>query len=170
MAMVLLVIGIIVGSVFKGKDIIESAQIRSVANDIECIIMSCSSYTGTYGRLPGDDSKATAKFEGVSDGDGDGKYSKDDASKVFSHLHGAGLISSPKFKTPKIGGEYNVVFEENKLKLQIASGEEGVMNAKQVILLKAKLIETMGDEGVEVETTPKLSESGGKYVVKIRIK
>lgn len=171
MAMVLLVIGIIVGSVFKGKDVIESAQIRSVANDIECIIMSCNSYIGTYGCLPGDDSKASAKFPNVINGDGDGKYSTEDATKIFSHLHGARLISSPNFKTPKIGGVYSLIFENDTLKIQIASADKkGVLTSKQVILLKAKLIETLGDEGGIIETDRELSDEGGKYIVKIPIK
>lgn len=169
MAMVLLVIGIIAGSVFKGKDVIESAQIRSVANDIECIIMACNSYSGTYDCLPGDDKNANSKFSGVDNGDGDGKYSMEDASKVFSHLHAAGLISSSNFKTPKIGGMYSMVAESNKLKLKISSDNEGIMTHKQVMLLKAKLMEMIGEEGVKIETVPELSQKGEKYVVKILI-
>ncbi len=171
MAMVLLVIGIIVGSVFKGKDVIESAQIRSVANDIECIIMSYNNYVGTYGCLPGDDSKASTKFPNVSNGDGDGKYSTEDAEKIFSHLHGARLISSTNFKTPKIGGVYSFIFEKDTLKLQIASADKkGILTAKQVILLRAKLIEILGDEGGMIETDSNLLEDEKKYIVKIPIK
>ncbi len=169
MAMVLLIIGIIAGSVFKGKDIIESAQIRSVANDIDCIKIAYSNYINTYGVLPGDDGTAASKFPNTTNGDGDGKYSEDDANKVFTHLYAAGLIASPSFKTPKIGGSYTMISENQQLKIQISDGTNGIATAKQVILLKAKLAESYGNDTNLLQTTPELSNNNEKYIITISI-
>jgi prepilin-type N-terminal cleavage/methylation domain-containing protein len=164
MAMVLLVIGIIAGSIFKGKDIVESAQIRSVANDIECLRVAYNNYVVTYNALPGNDKTASSKFAGAENGSGNLQYSEEDTKKVFSHLYCAGLINSPTFKTPKIGGTYSFVYENDQLKLKISNGTKGVLNKKQASLLKAKIEEVIGQE-----TNIEIKEEEQKCIVTVGI-
>jgi prepilin-type N-terminal cleavage/methylation domain-containing protein len=146
MAMVLLIIGIIAGSIFKGKDIVEAAQIRSVANDVNCIRVAYNNYVVTYNSRPGNDNTASDKFTGAENGSGNLQYSEEDTKKVFQHLYYAGLINSPSFKTPKIGGEYNFVYENDQLKLKISNGARGVVNKKQANLIRAKIEEIVGND------------------------
>jgi prepilin-type N-terminal cleavage/methylation domain-containing protein len=164
MAIVLLIIGIIAGSVFKGKDIVESAQIRSVANDIECIRVAYNNYSNTYDATPGNDKTASNKFEGAENGSGNSQYSEDDTKKVFQHLYCAGLINSPTFKTPKIGGMYSFVYEDDQLKLKISNGDKGVITKKQANLLKSKIAEIIGQE-----TKVDIKEEGSKCIIAVAI-
>jgi prepilin-type N-terminal cleavage/methylation domain-containing protein len=144
MAMVLLVIGIIAGSVFKGREVIETAQIRSVITDIETIRMAYTNYSSAYGPVT-------------------------EPTKFFQNLHESGLISSPEFKLPKIGGKYSVVLESNSLKLKISAsdGNTGILNKKQVLQMKAKIAESLGAD--VFETDPGEIKEDTKYVVKIII-
>lgn len=170
-AMVLLIIGIIASSVFKGKDILETAQIRSVASDIESLRIAYGNYVSTYSSLPGDDSSASSRFSGAENGDGNGQYSQEDANKFFPHLYGAGLIQSPTFKKPKIGGTYSMIVDSGQIKLKIADSNKGAMTAKQISILKAKLIDSLGPDSdiVEIDGTINQQDSKTKYVVKILI-
>lgn len=170
-SMVLLIIGIIAGGMLKGRDLIESAQIRCVLNDFQNLQTVFDSYINSYGSIPGDDSSASAKFQDVSDGDGDGVVSPDDAKNVFSHLFAAGLIESASFKKPKVGGTYDVVSEEDSVKLRISNSGIASLTRRQALAIIAKANETFGPDADIVETDPKLSkESSQKYVVKLRIK
>jgi type II secretory pathway pseudopilin PulG len=170
MAMVLLVIGIIAGAMFKGRDVIEAAQIRSVVSDMETLRIAYDSYVSAYGSLPGDDSAAASRFKNVESGDGDGSYSEPDAAKFFSHLYAAGLIGDAEFKIPKIGGKYIPSTNNGSLRIKISDGNTATISRKQVIQLKAKMMEVTGRD--PVETSPSLE--GGKadsmYVVEIAIR
>ncbi|MDR0552746.1 MAG: hypothetical protein LBG13_01490 [Holosporales bacterium] len=170
MAMVLLVIGIIAGAMFKGRDVIEMAQIRSVVSDIETLRIAYDSYVSSYGALPGDDGSASSRFKGVENGDGDGIYSESDASKLFAHLYAAGLIESADFKIPKIGGKYTSCLNNGALKIRISEGKAGAISKKQVIQLKAKMTESMGKD--VIETIPSFDEgkANDAYVVEIAIR
>ena len=171
-SIVLLIVGIIVGSALKGRDLIAAAQIKSVASDVECLRIAYSSYVSSRNALPGDDRNATnLGGKDVVDGDGDGVISEKESEQVFQHLFAAGLIDSPTFKTPKIGGKYKITSKDNKLKLKISDGNTGIVTKKQLISLKAKLNELLGENGSLVETDPAniTPDDSQKYVVEIQI-
>lgn len=164
-SIVLLIIGIIAGGMLKGKDLIESAQIKSVVNDIQNFRIAYASYLNLYDALPGDDSEASSRFPSVSNGDGDGKISSSDAKNIFSHLYAAGLIDSLK-RVPKIGGDYDVISEENIVMLRISKNGTPFLNKKQVVSISAKIRELIGN--VEVVIEPKISGNiSQKYIIKI---
>ena len=170
-SIVLLIVGIIAGGMLKGRDLIESAQIGSVVNDLQNIQTVFESYVNSYGAIPGDDSSASEKFQNVSNGDGDGIISQEDSKKVFSHLFAAGLIDSKDFKKPKIGGTYDVVSENGDVKLRISNNGKASFSRKQALLLIAKTKETFGEGENTVETEPKISsDSSQKYLIKMKIK
>ena len=172
-SMVLLIVGIIVGATLKGRDLIESAQLKSMASDVGAIKIAYANYVNSYGNLPGDDKLAKERFgTAVENGDGDGKTSEADAKKVFSHLHAAGLIDSPTFKTPKIGGVYEIISDKSKVMLKISDGgDEGLLTGKQLASITPKLTETLGDQKDNIETLPKdiSGDSSQKYLLKARI-
>lgn len=168
-SIVLLIFGIIAGGMLKGKDLIETAQIRSVASDIQNLQTVFSSYINSYSAIPGDDGSATERFgEGIESGDGDGEMSEADAKKVFNHLFAAGLIDSKDFKKSKIGGKYDIIAEEGVAKLRISNSGKAVLSKRQTIALIAKINETLGETEGLIQTEPKLSSSSSaKYIVKI---
>ncbi len=54
LAIVLVIIGLIVGGVLVGQDLIKAAQIRSVVTDIERYNAAANTFQGKYAGLPGD--------------------------------------------------------------------------------------------------------------------
>lgn len=79
LSIVLVVIGLIVGGVLVGRDLIRSAEIRALIGQIEKYQAAVNTFRGKYGHLPGDisDPYATqfgfiARGTAVSQGDGNG--------------------------------------------------------------------------------------------------
>ena len=168
-SIVLLVIGILAGGMLKGKDLIEAAQVRAVVNDFQNLQTAFESYVNSYGSIPGDDASASVRFPGASNGDGDGVMSSDDAKKVFEHLFSAGLIETEKFKIPKIGGEYDVISEDNNVKLRLSNAGSPVLSKKQTIAIIAKINEAFGANANIIESVPEISSKSSqkqKYTVK----
>ena len=72
-AIVLVIIGLLLGGVLKGQELINSAKVKNMANDFRNIPLFIYGYQDKYKRLPGDDSGALARFAGAAiDGDGKG--------------------------------------------------------------------------------------------------
>ena len=72
-AIVLVIIGLLLGGVLKGQELINSAKIKNVANDINGISAAVYAYQDRYKTFPGDDNGAAARWGvGVPDGNKDG--------------------------------------------------------------------------------------------------
>lgn len=171
-SIVLLIVGIIAGSALKGMDMVEKAQIGSVANEISKLQIAYANYVNSYGILPGDDNNATERTGAPLNGDGDGKISGEDAKKILPHLYYAGLIDYNSSKKLKIGGEIDFVSENNRPKIRISLNGNGVLSKKQIVSLKAKIQDYLGEDSEKLEISPSLAESThytGKYLVKVRI-
>ncbi|MGH9519815.1 MAG: type II secretion system protein, partial [Terriglobales bacterium] len=54
MAIVLVIIGLIVGSVLAGQDLIRAAEVRATISQIEKYQTAVNTFYGKYGALPGD--------------------------------------------------------------------------------------------------------------------
>ena len=54
-AIVLVIIGLLLGGVLQGQQLIENSRVRAAINDFEGIPAALFSYQDRYGRLPGDD-------------------------------------------------------------------------------------------------------------------
>jgi prepilin-type N-terminal cleavage/methylation domain-containing protein len=111
-AIVLMVMGIIAGAVFKGQDLLEAAKVRAVLNDFNRFKLAVVNYQETYGAFPGDDPHASDHFgsDGI-DGNGDGMIvGESEEHNFWVHLFKAGYLSSDKIPSSKFGGRYSVVF------------------------------------------------------------
>jgi prepilin-type N-terminal cleavage/methylation domain-containing protein len=85
LSIVLVIIGLIVGGVLVGRDLIKAAEARSIISDIEKYKTAVMTFRGKYDRLPGDCSNATTFFgassncgagalaPGTCNGNGDGQ-------------------------------------------------------------------------------------------------
>lgn len=58
-AIVLVIIGLLLGGVLKGQELITQAKIRNVANDFNGLTAAVYAYQDRYKRLPGDDPGAS---------------------------------------------------------------------------------------------------------------
>lgn len=54
-AIVLVIIGLLLGGVLKGQELIENGRVKSAANDMNGIVAAYNSYLDRYRKLPGDD-------------------------------------------------------------------------------------------------------------------
>lgn len=61
-AIVLVIIGLLLGGVLKGQELIENGRVKNAANDLNGISAAYSSYLDRYRRLPGDDGPAPANL------------------------------------------------------------------------------------------------------------
>ncbi len=57
-AIVLVIIGLLLGGVLKGQELIENGRVKNATNDMNGIVAAYNSYLDRYRRLPGDDGPA----------------------------------------------------------------------------------------------------------------
>lgn len=60
MAIVLVIIGLLLGGVLKGQELIESSRIKNAANDINGVIAAYNGYVDRFRAVPGDDNGGVA--------------------------------------------------------------------------------------------------------------
>lgn len=98
LAIVLVIIGLVVGGILYGQDLIRSAQVRIQVAEIEKINTAISTFRSKYNCKPGDCAVATDYFSGVVNGNGDGHIGDgtltlDEIWDFWNHLSSANLIS-----------------------------------------------------------------------------
>jgi prepilin-type N-terminal cleavage/methylation domain-containing protein len=109
-AIVLVIVGLLIGGVLKGREMITNAKIKRIERDHAGIIAAMQAYRDRYLILPGDDNRASARFglytDGVNDPaaadiDGDASGIVDGAweaaantetGNFWKHLRAANLI------------------------------------------------------------------------------
>lgn len=102
-AIVLVIIGLLLGGVLKGQELITQAKIKNVANDMNGLAAAVYSYQDRYKRLPGDDpgaSRWTVNGTALTGGNGDnalgGSYESTtdtvESRMFWAHLRMAGFI------------------------------------------------------------------------------
>src|SRR3954468_12994752 len=99
-AIVLVIIGLLLGGILKGQEMITQAKIKNVIADMTGISAAMYGYQDRYRTLPGDDKSAT-RWTGATPGNGDGvingKYlsstAGDESLNFWDHLRKAGFVS-----------------------------------------------------------------------------
>src|SRR3990167_1644265 len=76
-AIVLVIIGLLIGGVLKGQELINSAKVKNLATDFKNIPVFIYGYQDKYRAFPGDDSSATTHLGAAcaapcANGDGNG--------------------------------------------------------------------------------------------------
>jgi prepilin-type N-terminal cleavage/methylation domain-containing protein len=72
-AIVLVIIGLLLGGVLKGQELITQAKIRNVANDLNGMSAAIYGYQDRYKKFPGDDDDAAGRWTGTTSGGGNGQ-------------------------------------------------------------------------------------------------
>jgi prepilin-type N-terminal cleavage/methylation domain-containing protein len=72
LAIVLVIIGLLLGAVLKGQQLIYNAKVKRVQNQIKEMEAAFYTYYDKYGYYPGDDPQASARWSGAPNGNGDG--------------------------------------------------------------------------------------------------
>jgi prepilin-type N-terminal cleavage/methylation domain-containing protein len=111
-AIVLVIVGLLIGGVLKGQEMITNAKLKRIESDNAGLLAALYSYQDRYLQLPGDDDAASTRFSVYSstapDGDGDGVIGNGsdwldtntwvqgptaETTKFFGHLRASGLIA-----------------------------------------------------------------------------
>jgi len=71
-AIVLVIIGLLLGGILKGQEMITQAKIKNIVNDFNGITVAVTSYQDRYRAIPGDDQNATTRWTTQSPGKGNG--------------------------------------------------------------------------------------------------
>ena len=75
LAIVLVIIGLLLGGVLKGQALIDSAKVKNMASELKNIQMNVYTYQDKFKALPGDDKSAVTHVGATTNGDGNGEIS-----------------------------------------------------------------------------------------------
>ena len=110
-AIVIAIIGLLIGGVLKGQEMITNTKLKRIESDNANIMMAIFSYQDRYRQMPGDDNDASNRFslytDGVNDpapaninGDADGRISGNwlvspntESANIWKHLRAANLMN-----------------------------------------------------------------------------
>lgn len=119
-SIVLSIIGILMGFSLKGRELIESARVRSVISQVESYKAAVQIFFEKYSAIPGDLKDASKLIANdISNGYQNGKIETlEDAKRFWEHLYKSNLISSESIEglpTTKMGGVISVssIVKEN---------------------------------------------------------
>jgi prepilin-type N-terminal cleavage/methylation domain-containing protein len=112
-AIAVVIIGLITSFAIKGKELIHTAKLRTIGDQVDAFNLAAQSFLDKYGAMPGDLRNATEMIEGATEnGRGDGTIrSIEDAKRFWQHLSASGVIGLELvngFPVSKIGGYYSV--------------------------------------------------------------
>lgn len=126
MAIVLVIIGLIIGGVLVAQQVTQNAKITSAVQEIKSYQAAVQSYNQNYGALPGDDNQATTRFASanipdvgaIGDGSIAGSYVTNanppttEAQVLWQHLRAATLVkgaaTSAALPSTPFGGVFGV--------------------------------------------------------------
>ena len=103
LAIVLVIIGLLLGGVLKGQELINSAKVKSFANDFRNIPVFIYGYQDKFKALPGDDARANTNVNGtlttnagIGNGQLDGRWNDaaaaaSETALFWQHVRLAGL-------------------------------------------------------------------------------
>jgi prepilin-type N-terminal cleavage/methylation domain-containing protein len=107
-AIVLVIIGLLLGGILKGQELINSARVKNLASDFRNIPVFIYGYQDKFRALPGDDVAAVTHLggtPGVGDGDGvienawDSTDNTHESRLFWQHVRMAGLAPGPTILT-----------------------------------------------------------------------
>lgn len=113
LAIVLVIIGLLLGGVLKGQELINSAKVKSLASDFRNVAVGIYSYQDRFHALPGDDpaadkhlvngTKATGTLgNGQIEGEWNSEVATNESFLFWQHLRLANLATGPTVTTDTV--------------------------------------------------------------------
>lgn len=166
LAIVMVIIGLILGGVLKGQSMIESARINKIYGDYKNISAAYYTYYDRYNFFPGDDSTASARWAGVSNGNANGVVNggwntANDALEsriLWQQLRQAEMIAGSGFAQP-----LNVFGGMIGIQNNIYNMTGSVMCFGNINGERAAVIDTKHDDGVRNTGTIQGNIGAGAY-------
>jgi len=166
-AIVLVIVGLLIGGVLKGQEMITNAKLKRIESDNAGIAAAMFSYQDRYLQLPGDDSAASTRFDTYAalgtpaDADGDGLgtiggawnaingtsivAASLESELFFAHLRAAGLVPGGGTDTTRPSNAYGGLIGVQDGSLLIA-GHVTIFG--QIEGPISKIIEARLDDGI----------------------
>lgn len=170
-AIVLVIVGLLIGGVLKGQEMITNAKLKRVESDNAGIAAAMFSYQDRYLQLPGDDNAALTRFtlynglaaadiEGDASGTIDGAWNAEnvnnlngaaaaESSKFFGHLRAAGLIPGGGLDATKPTNAYGgqIGIQDGALNISGHVTIFGAIEGPIARILEARLDDNAGNSG-----------------------
>ena len=107
-AIVLVIIGLLLGGILKGQEMITQAKIKIIVSDFSGVSAAYYGYQDRYRAIPGNDPNAATRWTGAVAGSGNGqvqgKYNSqtatDESRKWWDHLRRAGFVAGAGTQQP----------------------------------------------------------------------
>ena len=107
-AIVLVIIGLLLGGILKGQEMITQAKIKNIVSDFSGVSAAYYGYQDRYRAIPGNDPNAATRWIGAVAGSGNGqvqgKYNSqtatDESRKWWDHLRRAGFVAGAGTEQP----------------------------------------------------------------------
>ncbi len=97
LAIVMVVIGLLIGVILKGQELIANARYKAVISQASDLTNAYYTYLNQYGKYPGDDITATSRWgtavPPTADGNNNGKIDGLEPRRANQHLALAGIIT-----------------------------------------------------------------------------
>ena len=106
-AIVLVIIGLLLGGILKGQEMITQAKIKNVINDLNGITVAVTSYQDRYRALPGDDGNATTRWTTQAPASGNG-------NGIIAGLYNANDTGGT-LGAPSAAGESNLFWQHLRI-------------------------------------------------------
>lgn len=187
LAIVLVIIGLLLGGVLKGQELINSAKVKNMANDFKNIQVYIYGYQDKFKALPGDHRNAADVLTGATNpdpstgGNGviNGAYNATDGTSesalFWQHVRLAGLAAGPTsvndpnyYPTNADGGRIGVssVVGNSAVTVLNATGNNGGISGSFLVCSEgilgkfAKQLDTMLDDGNTQTGSMRVVEQG----------
>ncbi len=95
-AIVLVIIGLLLGGILKGQELINNAKVRAIADRQNSLKVAWFAFIDRFGALPGDYAQANIYITGATAGDGNGIIENWESDRVFQNLTSAGYLRCPQ--------------------------------------------------------------------------
>jgi prepilin-type N-terminal cleavage/methylation domain-containing protein len=156
LAIVMVIIGLLIGAVLKGQAMIDDAKNKRLMNDIQGMSAAFYTYYDRYNTLPGDDTAATARWAGVANGDGDGYVGgtatpappAGESLEALQALRFAGLISGDPAATTAPGNPYAGIYGFDSNAYGGTTGTKNRLVVTNVPGSVAQIVDTKFDDGL----------------------
>lgn len=179
LSIVLVIIGLVVGGVIIGKDLIRNAELRAIISDVDRFKTSIATFKIKYNALPGDTPNATTYFGNtVSNGNGNSKIdylggAVGEEYYVWQHLGAASMLAGtydgtttnlPKSKLT--GGLYRISFQTgiyqssgtmisyNSMNTAYNLAHNAILTPQEAFSIDGKLDDGLADKGKVLAFNP----------------
>ena len=143
-AIVLVIIGLLIGGVLKGQSMIQNAKVKRLVNDVDGLRAAVLTFQDRYGMLPGDENSTTAPTGDANNGNNNG-YFNENTGWVMEDLRLTQLLSGSGVALPthSFGGTLSLQYNNIG-----GSGNRNHVIATNIPAEVCQEIDTKYDDGV----------------------